>query len=54
MQTIIVILILLVAVILAVRYFYRVLTTKEKGCIGCPLKDVCDKKKASCTEVNCK
>jgi len=45
MQLLVVILILAVSVFLTVRHFYRTLTTKEKGCMGCPLKDVCDKQR---------
>lgn len=48
MQTFIVTLILAAAIILATRYFYRMFTAKEKGCVGCPLKDICDKNKANC------
>lgn len=45
MQLFIVIIILAIAVFLTLRHFYKALTSKEKGCYGCPLKEVCDKKK---------
>jgi len=45
MQLTIVIFILVAAAALAARHLYKMLTAKEKGCTGCPLKDVCDKGK---------